>query len=305
MRIDPIIGPYEDRPAACHDHDPRSAEVARKVAALIEPHLDGASVEHVGSTSVPGCAGKGIVDLMLVYQDGQLAAARDLLDALGFQRQTGRDPFPEDRPMRTGALLHDGTAFNLHVHVIASSSPEVQQFRGFRDRLRADPALMAAYVAAKRAILADGCTDPIDYCYRKGEFVTEALQQMDQHQGVERMEKVNLREKLTRFTEQWKPKIVGDLNGQQVKLVKFQGPFLWHHHDHEDELFLVVQGRFRMEFRDRHVWLEEGEFLIVPRGVEHRPVAEEEAHVLLFEPASTLNTGDVRNERTVADLERI
>ncbi len=118
-------------------------------------------------------------------------------------------------------------------------------------------------------------------------------------------DKVNLSEKLAQFGEQWKPKIVGELNGQQVKLVKFQGPFVWHHHDHEDELFLVVKGRFRMEFRDRHVWLEEGEFLIVPRGVEHRPVAEEEAHVLLFEPASTLNTGNVQNERTVAHLDRI
>ena len=119
------------------------------------------------------------------------------------------------------------------------------------------------------------------------------------------MDKVSLSEKFSRITEQWKPKIVGELNGQQVTLVKFQGPFVWHHHDNEDELFLVVEGRFRMEFRDRHVWLEEGEFLIVPRGVEHCPVADEEAPVLLFEPATTLNTGNVRNERTVADLERI
>jgi mannose-6-phosphate isomerase-like protein (cupin superfamily) len=119
------------------------------------------------------------------------------------------------------------------------------------------------------------------------------------------MDKVNLREKLGLFTEHWKPKVVGELNGQQVKLVKFRGPFVWHHHEHEDELFLVVRGRFRMEFRDRQVELGEGEFLIVPRGVEHRPVADEEAHVLLFEPATTLNTGNVRNERTVAELERI
>ncbi len=119
------------------------------------------------------------------------------------------------------------------------------------------------------------------------------------------MNKVKLREKLATFSAHWQPKIVGELNGQMVKLVKFQGEFVWHHHDHEDELFLVVQGRFRMEFRDRHVWLEEGEFLVVPRGVQHRPVAEEEAHVLLFEPASTLNTGNVQNERTVAHLERI
>ncbi|HEX4588722.1 MAG TPA: cupin domain-containing protein [Gemmataceae bacterium] len=119
------------------------------------------------------------------------------------------------------------------------------------------------------------------------------------------MDKVNLAEKFAQFTEHWKPKIVGDLNGQQVKLVKFQGLFVWHQHDHEDELFLVVKGRFRMEYRDRHVWLDEGEFVIVPRGVEHRLVADEEAWVLLFEPATTLNTGNVRNERTVPELERI
>jgi mannose-6-phosphate isomerase-like protein (cupin superfamily) len=119
------------------------------------------------------------------------------------------------------------------------------------------------------------------------------------------MEKVNLAEKLAQLSDQWKPKIVGELNGRQAKLVKFQGPFVWHHHDHEDELFLVVKCRFRMELRDRHVWLEEGELLIVPRGVDPRPVAEEEAHVLLFEPASTLNTGNVQNERTVAHLGRI
>ena len=119
------------------------------------------------------------------------------------------------------------------------------------------------------------------------------------------MDKINLAEKFSLFTDGWKPRVVGELNGQQVKLVKFQGPFVWHHHDDEDELFLVVKGRFRMEYRDREVWLEEGEFVIVPRGVEHRPVADEEAWVLLFEPATTLNTGNVRNERTVPEPERI
>ncbi len=119
------------------------------------------------------------------------------------------------------------------------------------------------------------------------------------------MEKVNLREKFSLFSEHWKPKIVGDLNGQQVKLVKFAGPFVWHRHEAEDELFLVVEGRFRMEFRDRSVWLEKGEFLIVPRSVEHRPVAEEEVQVLLFEPASTLNTGNAQSELTAAVLDRI
>jgi len=118
---------------------------------------------------------------------------------------------------------------------------------------------------------------------------------------VSGMEKVNLQEKLAAFTDHWNPRIVGQLNGQHVKLVKFQGEFVWHHHDHEDELFLVVKGRFRMDFRDREVWLDEGELLIVPRGVEHRPVAPSEVHVLLFEPASTLNTGNVENERTVRE----
>jgi mannose-6-phosphate isomerase-like protein (cupin superfamily) len=119
------------------------------------------------------------------------------------------------------------------------------------------------------------------------------------------MDKVNLKEKLSLFDEHWQPKIVGELNGQQVKLVKFQGPFVWHHHEAEDEMFLVVAGRFRMEFRERAVWLEAGEFIVVPRGVEHRPVADEEAQVLLFEPASTLNTGNVQDELTRPVLERI
>jgi mannose-6-phosphate isomerase-like protein (cupin superfamily) len=119
------------------------------------------------------------------------------------------------------------------------------------------------------------------------------------------MNKVNLSEKLARFTAHWQPKIIGELNGQQVKLAKFQGEFVWHSHEHEDEMFLVVRGRFRMELRDRVVELGEGELLIVPRGVEHRPVADEEVAVMLFEPAGTLNTGNVRSERTVEQLERI
>ncbi len=119
------------------------------------------------------------------------------------------------------------------------------------------------------------------------------------------LEKVNIAEKLSLFDEQWNPKIAGELNGQYVKLVKFSGEFVWHHHDEEDELFLVVKGRFRMEYRDREEWIEEGEFVIVPRGVEHRPVAEEEAHVMLFEPASTLNTGNVRGGLTQQELDRI
>jgi mannose-6-phosphate isomerase-like protein (cupin superfamily) len=127
------------------------------------------------------------------------------------------------------------------------------------------------------------------------------------------MNKINLLEKLSLIDDHWNPRIIGELNGQYLKLVKFEGPFTWHHHETEDEMFLVVKGRFRMEFREvkdgdhtqnghREIWLEEGEFCIVPRGVEHRPVADEEAHVLLFEPATTLNTGNVENEFTRQQL---
>ena len=120
------------------------------------------------------------------------------------------------------------------------------------------------------------------------------------------MTKISLADKLSQFSDHYNPRIVGELNGQQVKLVKFKGEFVWHHHEHEDELFLVVRGRFRMDFRDRQEWIEEGEFLIVPRGVEHRPVAEEEVSVLLFEPATTLNTGNVQDDAlTRQTLERL
>lgn len=112
------------------------------------------------------------------------------------------------------------------------------------------------------------------------------------------MDKVNLAEKLASFTELWQPRIVGELNGQHVKVVKLQGEFVWHQHEAEDELFLVLSGAMTIQLRDRDVQLERGEFFIVPRGVEHRPVAQEEVEVLLFEPAGTLNTGNVQNERT-------
>ena len=120
------------------------------------------------------------------------------------------------------------------------------------------------------------------------------------------MQKINLAEKLSLFTDHWSPKILGELNGQQVKVAKFQGEFVWHRHEAEDELFLVVRGAFRMDYRDgegreQAMELGEGEFLIVPRGVEHRPVAHEEVQVLLFEPAGTLNTGNVRGALTADD----
>jgi len=119
------------------------------------------------------------------------------------------------------------------------------------------------------------------------------------------MQKVNIQEKLATFSDHWNPRIVGELNGQHVKAVKLKGEFVWHHHDHEDELFLVIKGKLKMEFREKTVEVSPGEFIIVPHGIEHRPVADEEVEILLFEPASTLNTGNVENERTRKVLEKI
>jgi mannose-6-phosphate isomerase-like protein (cupin superfamily) len=119
------------------------------------------------------------------------------------------------------------------------------------------------------------------------------------------MEKVNVREKFGLFEDCWSPKVIGEVNDSYVKAVKLKGEFVWHHHDDEDELFLVVKGSMVIRLRDRDIRLEEGEFVVIPRGVEHMPVAEEEAHVLLLEPKSTLNTGNVTSERTVAELQRI
>jgi mannose-6-phosphate isomerase-like protein (cupin superfamily) len=118
-------------------------------------------------------------------------------------------------------------------------------------------------------------------------------------------EKITLTEKFSQIHEHWQPHIAGELNGQQIKLVKFQGEFVWHHHDDEDEMFFVVSGQFRMELQDKTVTIREGEFIVVPRGVEHKPVAVQECWVMLFEPASTVNTGNVVNERTVRELKRV
>jgi mannose-6-phosphate isomerase-like protein (cupin superfamily) len=118
-------------------------------------------------------------------------------------------------------------------------------------------------------------------------------------------DKVNLSEKFSRFSDHWSPKIVGELNDSYVKLVKVKGEFVWHHHENEDEMFFVVKGHLRIRLRDRDVAINPGEFLIVPKGVDHLPVADEETHILLLEPKSTLNTGNVRSERTVDELQRM
>jgi mannose-6-phosphate isomerase-like protein (cupin superfamily) len=119
------------------------------------------------------------------------------------------------------------------------------------------------------------------------------------------MEKINLAEKLSKFSDYFNPRIAGELNGQQVKLVKFKGEFVWHHHEQEDELFYVVKGSFDMHFRDKVVTINEREFIIVPHGIEHKPVAEQEVEIMLFEPATTLNTGNIENEFTKRNLGRI
>ena len=171
----PILA-YEKLPAEVRPYDPRAVEVAERVARMVHERLPGVAVEHIGSTAIPGCGGKGYVDLMIPFSsEAQLHAIKDVLEALGFQRQASRDPFPESRPMRTGALEHEGTKFQLHVHVIPDDTGDVELHRVFRDRMRADPDLVAAYVVRKREIVESGVTDGIDYSIIKGEFVQDTL----------------------------------------------------------------------------------------------------------------------------------
>ncbi|MEA2596635.1 MAG: hypothetical protein QOF01_3104 [Thermomicrobiales bacterium] len=166
---------YEDPAAAFRTDDARFPEVARRVIGLIRGRMPDAQIEHVGSTAVPGCAGKGVVDLMFLYPAGSLAAARDALDGLGFQRHDRPGAFPEERPVRIGTLEHDEETFRLHVHVIAADSPEADEQRRFRDALCADPALVEEYVARKRAVLAAGVTDGNDYNLGKESFIRAVL----------------------------------------------------------------------------------------------------------------------------------
>jgi GrpB-like predicted nucleotidyltransferase (UPF0157 family) len=171
---EPPIRPYP-RPSpapALRSWNPCAPEAAARVAALIAERLPDTTVEHVGSSSVPGCAGKGYLDLVIPYRDQtHLAAINNALFALGFGRQRNRDPFPETRPMRTGAIDHEGETFLLHVHVVPERGSETAELLEFRDRLRADPALVAEYVAAKRAILEAGVRDGVDYAQKKGTFI--------------------------------------------------------------------------------------------------------------------------------------
>jgi GrpB-like predicted nucleotidyltransferase (UPF0157 family) len=169
------ILPYSNSHTAYVEYDPAAIDVAGKIAALIEAAAPWTEVEHIGSTAIPGCAGKGIVDVMAMYPAGKLEATRDAIDALGFQHQKTGHIFPEERPMRVGAISHAGKRYRLHVHLIGTDSPERQLLRLFRDRLRADPALRDEYQAKKRAILQSGVRDPKDYTYAKREFITSII----------------------------------------------------------------------------------------------------------------------------------
>ncbi len=173
--IPPVIGPYETHPAVCRAYDPRAAMVARSVADGVASVLPRIRVEHVGSTAVPGCAGRGIVDLMVVAGEGELEAVQETLERLGFQRRTDHGIWPESRALCVGSVSFDGETFGLHLHIFPADSPEVDDMRFFRTCMRADPELLKAYVARKREILSDGITDPTAYVKEKSKFIQAML----------------------------------------------------------------------------------------------------------------------------------
>jgi GrpB-like predicted nucleotidyltransferase (UPF0157 family) len=170
-----IIGEYPAQAAvACLPWNPRAPEVAARVVELLTARRPELCCEHIGSTAVPGCDGKGILDLMLIYPDGSLDEVKSLLDGLGFQRQTIGYLWPEERPMRVGSILDGGETFLIHVHVLHDQSPEIEVFRTFRDQLLADTALRSAYVEEKRRICADGVETRLEYTKIKGAFIQRA-----------------------------------------------------------------------------------------------------------------------------------
>ena len=174
MLATPVLE-YELKPPTYTEYDPAVVEVASRVGSLIESAAPWAKVEHIGSTAVPNCAGKGIVDMMAMYRVGRLAATRKAIDSLGFQPQRVGHAFPEDRPMRVGAIEQEGRVYRLHVHIVAEDSAEVGELRRFRDALRGDAELRDAYQAKKRAILQAGTSEPVGYTTAKGEFINAVL----------------------------------------------------------------------------------------------------------------------------------
>jgi GrpB-like predicted nucleotidyltransferase (UPF0157 family) len=166
-----VIGLYSHKPAEIQPYEWAYPEVARYVAGLIRAELDCVKVEHIGSTAIEGCAGKGIIDLMVLYPKGFLKRAKEVLSLLGFQNQPHKDPFPENRPMRVGSVAYKGRVFQIHVHVIQQGDAEAIYTLKFRDALRADKVLMQEYVACKKHILQGGITDSVEYCRAKQEFI--------------------------------------------------------------------------------------------------------------------------------------
>lgn len=170
-----LIGPYQKQLAVCREYDPRFPEVAQRLAEAIQARVPEARTEHIGSTSIPGCAGKGVIDLQILYPPGRLDALKDGLADLGFQPQVGWDPFPEDRPMREGTIEHHGIFYSIHAHVVAENDPEAARNRTFRDLLRSDAALRDRYVQRKREIIYRGRTDSLDYAIEKASFIRNVL----------------------------------------------------------------------------------------------------------------------------------
>ncbi|HJU56977.1 MAG TPA: GrpB family protein [Pyrinomonadaceae bacterium] len=178
------ISLYNPAPVACRPYDPRFPEVARRLGELIRGRAPEVEVEHVGSTSVPDCEGKGYIDLLVLYPEGALETAKAALSALGFQPQPSRDPFPEKRPMRVGSFTFEGQEYSIHAHVVWKHSAEADELLWFRERLRTDARLRAEYVAEKRRILTEGVTDQVDYCVSKGTFVEKALAARERAKGA-------------------------------------------------------------------------------------------------------------------------
>ena len=169
------VGLYENPGAVCRPYDARAPEAAREIIRLIRARDPSLTVEHVGSSSVPGCDGKGILDLLVMYEPGGLEQAKHALADLGFQKQTGRDPWPEERPMRVGSIAFGGGGYPVHAHVIARGSSEAAELIWFRDRLRADPDLRDKYIERKREIIRGGVADSVEYSIIKGSFVQAVI----------------------------------------------------------------------------------------------------------------------------------
>jgi len=169
------IKTYAILPPAYVEYDPAAPDVAARVGALIESAATWSKVEHIGSTAIPGCAGKGVVDLVALYPRGTLEATRKAIDALGFQRQQAGHEFPEERPMRVGSIEFEGRLYRLHVHVVATDSEEARALRRFRDVLRTDSSLRDAYQSRKRLILDSGASNSLDYTHAKGEFINAVI----------------------------------------------------------------------------------------------------------------------------------